>query len=131
VIGRVYAPAIPRPDTPLVRPAHVVGNTELAERTGSQFRKPLRHKRSLRFAAGKWRYPATTPTSIIAPPGDSQHIDTVPAKRTHAGGRPESECRTVASFKRHQRRGETPDAGPCAIRAQHREDARERKEMAG
>ena len=120
----------PAPRHTLDRPAHVVGNTELAERAGRQFRKPLRHNRSLRLAAGKWRYPATTPASIIAPPGDSQHIDAVPAKRTHAGGRPESECGTVASYQRHQRRGETPTRCRAAISAQHREYARERKGMA-
>jgi len=54
----------------------------------------------------------------------------VPAKRTHAGGRPESECGTVASYQRHQRRGETRRGAGPAISAQHREYTRKRKEMA-
>ena len=68
--------------------------------------------------------------SIIAPTGDSQHVDAVPAKRTHAGGWPASECGTVASYQRHQRRGETPTRCRAAISAQHREYTRKRKEMA-
>jgi len=55
----------------------------------------------------------------------------VPVKHTHAGGRPESGCGTVASYKRHQRwRRDPPTRCRAAIRAQHREYARKRKEMA-
>jgi hypothetical protein len=108
----------PAPRHTLDGPAHVVGNTELAVPYRTSVQKtappqPIPSTRS-REVALSCNDPGA---SIIAPPGDSQHIDAVPAKRTHASGRPESECGTVGSYKRHQRRGETHrrGAGPQSV----------------
>jgi hypothetical protein len=122
----------PAPRHTLDRPAHVVGNTELAVpyRTSVQKTAPPPAIPSTR-CTGKWRYPATTPASIIAPPVTPSTSMLCPAKRTHAGGRPESECGTVASYKRHQRRGETPDALPFRNQCPAPRVRRKRKEMAG
>ena len=117
----------PAPRHTLDRPAHVVGNTELAERTDVS----SEHAPPRAIPSTRCREVALSCNDPGVDHRPAQHIDAVPAKRTHASGRPESECGTVASYKRHQRRGETHRraAGPQSVPSTAKY-ARKRKEMA-